>query len=137
MRRRIPFARAPLALVAAAAAGVAVALLLGACGDARKGKAARKDPAVERKLERLVALIMDVERRGAGEGDSAAVEAQRIIAEFGGPDSTARIFADRLLVDAERWIPILDSLARAQRSAPAAIPAPSTSPAPAPAPSPG
>jgi hypothetical protein len=135
VRRKIPFGRAPLALVAAAAAGAVIALLLGACADARKGKAARKDPAVERKLERLVALIMDVERRGAGEEDSAAVEAQRIIAEFGGPDSTARVFADRLLVDAERWIPILDSLARAQRSAPAAIPAPS--PAPTPVPSPG
>ncbi len=132
MTRRIPFGRAPLAFAAAAAA-VVIALLLGACADSRKGKAARRDPAVERKLERLVALIMDVERRGAGEEDSATVEAQRIIAEFGGPDSTARVFADRLLIDAERWIPILDSLARAQRSAPAAIPAPS----PAPVPSPG
>jgi hypothetical protein len=127
--------RAPLALAAAAAA--LIALSLGACADSRPGKSARKDPALERKLERLVALIMDVERRGAGEEDSAAVEAQRIIAEFGGPDSTARVLADRLLVDADRWIPILDSLARAHRSAPSAIPVPSPSTPPPPSSSPG
>src|SRR5262245_34042242 len=97
--------------LAALLAAVTLAAVFGGCGNSQGRKAARADSASERKLETLMGLLMDVERRGAGDEDSAAVEAQRIIDELGGPDPTAKLLAESTLRDAERWIPFLDSLA--------------------------
>lgn len=123
MRRRFS---AHLLTIVAAAVLLAAALIavVGGCGDSQARRATGRDAATERKLETLIALILDVERRGAGDEDSSAAQAKRIIAELGGPDSTAKILADRLLTDAERWIPILDSLSHKPRRAPAAAPSP-------------
>lgn len=124
---RRPTPRSTRPLDARARAWGARALLLAAaflgalagCNGGGGGAPAR-DPALDRKLERLLALILDVEQRGAGDGDSASAEATRLIAELGGPDSTARILSDRLLRNAEHWIPILDSLSRVPIPAPRA-----------------
>ncbi len=96
----------------AAVPAILIATFALSCGRASDGGSPPKDPALDQKLERLLALIVDVESRGAGDDDSAAVEAMRLITEFGGPDSTAKVLAERLLRNADRWIPVLDSLGR-------------------------
>lgn len=122
-RGRRPAGAAALAGLASAAL-LALALSVASCSQ---GGGSSKNPALDGKLERLLALILDVERRGASDDDSAAVEANRIIAEFGGPDSTARILSERLIRNADRWVPILDSLARVPAATPA-VPIPTPAP---------
>jgi hypothetical protein len=99
----------------AAAAGMLLALLAPACG--RETPRAPKDPALDRKMERLLALMVEVERSGASPDDSLALLANGLIEELGGQDSAASLLADRLIDNADRWVPLLDSLARVSSGA--------------------
>ncbi|MFN0151019.1 MAG: hypothetical protein ACKVU1_09970 [bacterium] len=100
---------------------VMTGLLCTACGASDKNKAPR-DPALDQKIERLLTLILEVEQSGAAADDSLALAANGLIAELGGEDSAASILATRLLDNAERWVPLLDSLARVATGAAAITP---------------
>ncbi len=91
---------------------VMTGLLCTACGGAGDKSKSPRDPVLDRKIEQLLTLILEVEQRGAGPDDSLALAANALIAELGGADSAASILATRLLDNAERWVPLLDSLAR-------------------------
>lgn len=99
---------------------VAATVLAGAiaagCGDAGKPRSSR-DPATDAKIERLLSLIVEVERQGDAAPDSLSAEANAIIEQMGGQDSAASLLAERLLDNADRWVPLLDSLARASGAA--------------------
>jgi len=101
---------------------VIMGLLCAACsGEGAKAKGPR-DPVLDQKIERLLTLILEVEQRGAGADDSLSLAANAIIAELGGEDSAATLLASRLLDNAERWVPLLDSLARVSTGAAAITP---------------
>lgn len=96
-------------------------LLLGSGCGGEKPKNVR-DPVLDQKIERLLTLILEVEQLGAATDDSLSVAANALIAELGGEDSVASLLASRLLENAERWVPLLDSLARVSTGAAAIAP---------------
>ena len=96
---------------------VLVAAIVAGCGDAADKPRSSRDPAADAKIERLLTLIVEVERQGNAAPESLSAEANTIIAQMGGQDSAANLLAERLLDNADRWIPLLDSLARASGSA--------------------
>lgn len=104
---------------------VITGLLCAECGGANDKNKSPRDPLLDQKIERLLTLILEVEQRGAGADDSLSQEANALIAELGGEDSAASILAARLLDNADRWVPLLDSLARVSTGGAAAPPPPS------------
>lgn len=105
------------------AIALAFTVLLGAaCGRDGEPSKTPRDPVLDQKIERLLTLILEVEAGGATTDDSLSAAANALIAELGGEDSVATLLASRLLENAERWVPLLDSLARVSTGAAAIAP---------------
>lgn len=99
------------------AAIVLVAAVIAGCSDTADKPRSSRDPSVDAKIERLLTLIVEVERQGDAAPESLSAEASAIIAQMGGQDSAANLLAERLLDNADRWVPLLDSLARSSGAA--------------------
>jgi hypothetical protein len=96
---------------------VLVAAIVAGCGDTGDTPRGSRDPSADAKIERLLSLIVEVERQGGAAPESLSAEANAIIEEMGGQDSAANLLTERLLDNADRWVPLLDSLARASGAA--------------------
>ena len=97
------------------------ALLLGllaiGCGIGDE-RSSPEDSTLDARVEELLSVILEVERSGGAQNDTLTVRANQLIDQLGGRDSTVEIIASRLLHHADRWIPLLDSLARATTTRP-------------------